>query len=139
MANKTIDELGGAGRVAFGVVPSHLAADASVDHIVFTAPKACRVRKVSWVPDAAVTGDTSNGAHFNVRTVTAAGVATERAAVDLITGENEVALVSRVAYAPAAPYRALAAGDHVSVQREKIGNGVITARLLVSIEHDLVG
>jgi hypothetical protein len=138
MSNRLIDQLGGPGLIATAAIPAHAASDASLDHVVLhAAERSLRVRKVTAIPDATLTGADSDSASLNVRTVTAAGSPTEVAHKDYTNAVNQTALIPVELYAPAAPYTTIAVGGSLSIQREKVGSsGLATPRFLVAIEYD---
>ena len=118
-----------------GNIQAHAAGDATQDHPVFRAPFPCRLRKVTIVPAATITGVVTNNFNLNVKSWTDAAtpVATERANRDYGSGTNEVAMKARDLYAPAAPL-ALAAGEYVSIERELIGTGLASPNIGVEVE-----
>lgn len=118
-----------------GFIQAHAAGDATQDHPVFRAPFPCKLRKLTIVPGATITGQATNSFHLNVKTWTDAAtpVATERANRDYLSGTNEVAMKARDLYAPAAP-PALAAGEYVSVERELLGTGMASPNIGVEVE-----
>jgi hypothetical protein len=134
MSNRAIDLLGS--QFELTALSGHPAADATVDHVVLHAKlKALRIIDVKIVPDAAITGQVTDNFTWDVRTVTAAGVATSRATRNYASGINEVALVARSLWTPAAPFT-LALGESLSIQRTKVGNGIASPRCLASVEYD---
>ena len=116
-------------------IQSHAAGDATADHPVFRAPFPCRLRKVTIVPAATLTGQATNNCNLNVKTWTDAAtpVATERANRDYGSGTNEVAMKARDLYAPATPPN-MATGEYVSVERELVGTGLATPNIGVEVE-----
>jgi hypothetical protein len=85
-----------------------------------------------------VTGQATNTFNLNVKTWTAAAVATERANRDYGSGTNEVAMVSRDLWAPASPFE-LTAGMHVTLERELVGTGLASPNIGVAVEYDYEG
>lgn len=109
----------------------HAAATATEERGMFTAPCACRVTNIDYVPDVATTGDNTNTTNIAVINKGAAGVgATSVAAKALPTGTNLVAFDSHaLALVGAAIIAAggidLAEGDVLTVQYTKVGTGVL--------------
>lgn len=117
-------------------VPSHAAADVTADHVIFRAPFACKIRAVSIVPSAVLTGAATNSANLNVINRGADGLGTtELANRDYVSGVNEVAYVKRELYAPASPLE-IAEGVVLSIQRELVGTGIVTPELHVQVEYE---
>lgn len=135
MANRFDDLVGP--KYSMATIAAHAAGDATADHPVFRAPVACRLRKVTIVPGAAVTGAATNNFNLNVKSWTDAAtpVATERANRDYGSGTNEVAMKARDLYAPATPL-SLAVGEYVSIERELVGTGLASPAIGVVIEYD---
>jgi len=120
-------------------IPSHAAATATEEWPVFRAPFACKLKKLDIVPQAAVTGDDTNRTNFNIIDKDADGSGTtEVGNLDLATGVNLVAFDSTNIPLNAtylADGVALAEGDVVSIQHEKVGNGVLVPYCDVYIEY----
>jgi hypothetical protein len=135
-AANTFQDLSGV-KYQFHNVQQHAAGDATQDHLIFrcatTVP--CRVRKVTIVPGASITGAATNNFNLNVKSWTAAGSATERANRDYASGTNETAMVSRDLYAPAAPL-SIEVGGHVTLERELVGTGLASPNIGVMVEWD---
>lgn len=109
--------------------------DATLDYPLFEARRPCRLVSVEIVPGATITGQATNTFNLNVKTWTAAGVATERGNRDYLSGTNEVAMVKRSLYAPATPLN-MAQGDHVTLERELVGSGLAMPALGVRVTYD---
>ena len=121
---------------AHGYVPAHAAADATLDHVIFRAPFACKVRKVSIMFGATLTGADTNSANLNLINRGADGLGTtELANRDYASGTNDTAYVKRDHYAPASPL-AVAQGVVLTMQREKIGTGLATPDIHVQVEYE---
>jgi len=124
-------------QYAVVTVPAHAAADLTADHPIFRAPCACRIVSVTIVPGATITGANTNSANLNLKSWTDATtpVATELANRDYLSATNEVAMKARSFYAPAAPL-ALAVGQYLSLEREKVGSGLALPNFAVIVEWD---
>lgn len=112
------------------VLPPHLAATATEKVKLYVAERACRVKKVAIHPAAAVTGDDTNRTNLNVDHGT-----TEVANLDLETGTDLVALAETVLYEPATPL-ALAAGEYIGLEWEKVASGVLVPALTAVVVID---
>jgi hypothetical protein len=123
--------------VARANIQSHAAGDATADHPIYRAPFACRIRKVTIVPAATITGAATNNFNLNLKSWTDAAtpVATERANRDYGSGTNEVAMKARDLYAPATPL-ALAEGEYLSIERELVGTGLASPNIGVEVEYE---
>lgn len=121
-------------------IPSHAAASATEEWPVFRAPFACKLKKLDIVPQAAVMGNDTNTTNLNIINKGSAGAGTiEVGNLDLIAGVNLVAFDSKNV-----PLNAiylvsgvtLAEGDVLSIQHEKVGNGVLLPECHIYIEYD---
>lgn len=114
------------------VLPSHAAATATESIVIYEAERACRLKKVDFYASAAVTGDDTNRTNLNVLVN-----ATEKGNYDLATGSDLTANTKKNLYTPTTPL-ALAAGDRVILQFEKVASGVLVphsyARVVIDFE-----
>lgn len=120
------------------MLPAHAAATATEALPIFRAPFACRVTAVRVVPGAAATGDNTNRTNYNLLNGGAAGTGTtELGNLDYATGTDAAVGVTQNVYAPADPANgtALAAGDTLKMQIEKVGTGVALGATLCVIEY----
>ena len=114
--------------------PVHAAATATEERTVFVAPMAGRIRAVTVTSDIAVTGDNTNTTNMNIINKGAAGVGTtEIGNLDLTTGVNMVAFDEKNIPITAT---ALAEGDTVTLQFEKVGTGVAIGPSMVTIDWE---
>lgn len=120
--------------------PAHAAATATEQVPIFTAAQPLRVRRVSFTPAAAATGDNSNTTNLNVINRGAAGAGTtEIGSFDPVTGADLVAGDEKNVFAPVAAsgYITLAAGDVLAAQYEKVGSGLAISQGVWTVEYDL--
>lgn len=109
------------------MIAAHAAATATEIHTVAVATKVGRLVSVKFYPDAAITGQATN--YTNLNTLLNA---TEKGNVDFLSGTNG-ATTGVTLYAPATPI-AVAVGDLVRVQHEKVASGLdIPSGLVVTI------
>lgn len=116
---------------------AHLAATATEKLALFEAPFDCFVKRVSFSPQDAVTGNTTNHTNFNLLDGGADGSGTtEIANKDLDTGTDLVALDYQDVFLTTAAEHELSAGDVLVLQLEKVGAGVLIPQgnWLVSVE-----
>jgi hypothetical protein len=112
-------------------VKSHAAATATERTYLYRADRACRLRKVNFIADAAVTGDNTNRTNLNL-----VHNSDEIANKDLVTTTGD--LVQGTVYnlyAPATP-RTMAAGDKLYLEHEKVSSGVLVPSLCFEIVID---
>lgn len=124
-------------HTAFVMVPAHAAATATEALPIFKAPFACKIKAVRVVPGTAATGDNTNRTNYNLLDGGSAGTGTtELGNLDYATGTDAAVGVTQDVYAPADPddYEALAAGDVLKLQMEKVGTGVALGATLCVIE-----
>lgn len=118
-------------------VPATAAADATIGHPVFIAPRDVEILEVSIIPQAAVTGADTNTKHLNLRNRGADGTGTtELANYDLTSGNNLSNHDEKSLYAPTTPL-AIADGVVLQLEVEKIGTGLATPAFLVATRHRL--
>lgn len=120
------------------VVPAHAAATATEAFPIFRAPWACKIVSVRVVPAAAATGDNTNRTNINLLNGGAAGTGTtELGNLDYATGTDAAVGVTQDVYAPANPDDgvALAAGDVLKLQYEKVASGLALGANLVVIGY----
>jgi hypothetical protein len=118
-------------------LPAHAAGDATAYHVIFRAPRACRVHSVAIVPDADIVGQASYYFSFDVQTVSAAGAVTGvLASRAYALGVNETARVARALYTAANQDvgTPLASGDCLSIQRTLVSTGLASPRCLAVAE-----
>lgn len=131
----SIHDIPGAHR-ATAYLSAAAAGDATDEEVVFVAPFACKVRKVTVVPAAAVTGANTNSRNINlINRGTDGSGTTELANRDYLSGTNESKAVARDLYAPAT-YLALAAGVVLAVQSELVGTGLALPSFHVVVEFE---
>lgn len=104
--------------MSFPVI-GHLAATATELVGLFSAPKACQVYEVVIHPTTNVTGADTHTTHINLLLN-----ATEKANKDLTNGVNLTAHTEATLYSNATGF-AMAAGEHLNLQIEKVGNGLL--------------
>jgi hypothetical protein len=112
---------------------AHAAATATEKFPVFYAPDAGYLHYVGWTPAADITGANTDTTHMNLIDTDGDGNGTtEVAAKDWTAGVNAVNEDEIAIYNPAAASRrAMSAGDQLTLQFEKVGNGLaIPAGLL---------
>jgi hypothetical protein len=118
-------------------LPSHAAATATEVVPIFVAKQNCRIRKVSVVAGAAVTGQDTNTTNLNLHDRAADGAGTtEKANYDLTLGNDLAAHDEKILYQPATPF-SLDAGRVLAIQFEKVGTGLLTPQMLAVVEYDL--
>lgn len=113
------------------VLAVHAAATATEARAIFVAPRACKITGVSITPDAASTGDNTNTTNLNVINKGASGSGTtEIGNLDLVTSTNLTAFDEQAITITAT---ALAAGDVVALQFEKVGTGVLVGPGVIKV------
>src|ERR1051325_1454547 len=130
--NRAIDALGH--EHVLSEIPAHGATDASLYHTVFYAPRTCHVTDVTLEADAAITGaDSPYSAYFQLFPVGADGTPLQALADrNYSLGTDEAAMVARAMYTAGATPLAMAAGQSLAIQRERIGaGGLATPRFTV--------
>ena len=111
------------------IVPAHAAATATESVPIFTAQRACRVKSVTFITGAAVTGDNTNRTNINlVKNTTEIGNFDTVTTTGDITAKTPVTLLSTTT--------ALAAGDDLYIELEKVSSGVALPALLVTVVVD---
>jgi hypothetical protein len=114
-----------------------LAATATREDPIFVAPVKCRVVGIEVVPQAAATGDNTHTKNLNVIDKGSAGAGTtEVANKDLVTGVNLTAL-DRYEIPLNTTYAAgveMDEGDTMTLQIEKVGNGIDVGPFLVQVD-----
>jgi len=113
-----------------------LAATATQEDPIFTAPRKCVVLEINVVPQTATTGDNTNSKTLNTINKGTAGVGTTQVStLVLATGVNLVAF-QKQNFAFNAAYAAghnMAAGEVLTLQTAKVGTGVIVGPFIVSV------
>lgn len=113
-------------------VAVHAAATATEARALFTAPRACVVTGVSITPDVATTGNDTNTTNLNLINKGAAGSGTtEVGNLDPVTGVDFAAF-DEVAIPLTASF-AMAAGDVLAIQFEKVASGVLVGPGLMKV------
>ena len=126
------DLLGGNVKTAY--FPAFATADASKEVPIFLAEFACKIVKVSLVPQAAVSGADTNTRHLNLINKAAGGAgATELTNYDLTSGNDLAVMDEYVLYNPSTPLD-LPANTVLALEGEKIGTGLATPEMLVQVE-----
>jgi len=124
---------------ASAFVAQVVAATATREDQIFAAPSKCRVRGVRVTPQAAATGDNTHTKNLNVVNKGAAGIGTaELGNLDLVTGVNLVAfdeanIPFSATYAQGAD---LASGDVLTLQTQKVGNGIDVGPFHVTVDWE---
>lgn len=123
--------------IAQATIPAVAAGTATIVYPIFVADRDVRIKAVTFVPQAAVTGDNTNRKNLNLHNRGADGTGTtELANIDLATGTNLVALDETSLYAPASPL-SISAGIVLAVQVEQVASGVALPQLHVQVTYDL--
>lgn len=120
-------------------VPALAADAATIEYPIFVAPHACKLSKVSVVPQASVVAHATNRKDLNVKNKGAAGAGTTVIAsfdMDTPTTDDLTAFDEKVIFAPTDPanYISLAAGDAVSLEVEDNGTSPAFPQLHVYVE-----
>lgn len=124
-------------KQAAAYIPAAAATDNTKAWPVFLVPPthAVRVTKVEVVPQAAITGASTNSANWNLINKGTDGLGTtELANKDFVTGVNAAAFDVLVLYTPTTPAK-LAAGTVLALQREKVGTGLALPEALVVVHY----
>lgn len=111
----------------YGLVTEQAAATATTVHPLFTAPAACTVYGAVVNSAAAVTGADTHTRHLNLR-----DNGTEFANIDWVAGTDHAANTEDTLYTSATG-RAMAAGDILDIQSEKVGNGLANPAWIVRV------
>jgi hypothetical protein len=115
---------------------AHAAATNTEKSHVFIAPFKARIKSVSLVFDAAITGANTNTTHVNlINAGTAGSGTTEIGNIDYVNGTNAAAGATVALYAPATPLE-VDAGTKLAIQHEKVGNGLDIPAALVVISYE---
>lgn len=113
------------------------AGDATEEQAIFRAPFRCFVKRVSIIPNAAVTGDDTDRKNLNVRNKGSDGSGTtELGALDLDTGTDLVAFDAKdivSGLSESSTGAAMAEGDVLGLQVEKVGTGVIVPESMIEV------
>lgn len=119
------------------LIPSVAAADSTEAHPIFVAPFKCKVTKVGIVPQAAVTGNTTNTKNLNIIDNGSAGSgSTEVGNLDLITGVDLTAM-DYTEIPLNSTYSAgvsMEEGDVLSLSFEEVNSGVLIPDVIVQVE-----
>jgi len=111
-------------------------ATASTLYPIFEAPFRCQLRAVELTFGSAHAGDASHTVNYNVvDRGTAGGSSTELANKDYGAGTDQAAWAPLSLYAVTAG-TALAIGQKLSLEREKVGNGVNVGSIRVRVEYE---
>lgn len=105
---------------------AHAAATATETLTIFKSPCRAKLKAVTWVPGAAITGANTDTTHINViNRGTDGTLTTEIGNKDWIAGVNATAFGEVSIYAPAAGSELQLSQNHViSCTFEKVGNGL---------------
>lgn len=118
------------------LIAAHGAGDATTHHPIFVFPCNGRLRSVTLVAGAAITGQNSNTFNLNLINLGTDGTGTtELANRDFVSGVNLSSGSPTSLYAPATPLDC-AAGIVISLQRELAGSGLATPAILVIVDWD---
>ena len=109
------------------VVPSHAAATATEAATIYAAERACRLKKVDIFSRDDVTGADGDSTTLDVLVN---GASKASLALVATPATNLAKNVKKALYAPATPL-SLAAGDVVTLQFTKVGNGLLVPDLFV--------
>lgn len=113
----------------------HAAATATEERTLFVAPCPLRVRAITLVSDAALTGDPTNSTTFSVRNKGAAGVGTTTVATLVFTtGVNLVAFDEKD-IPLTAPFT-MAEGDVLNAEFVKVGTGLILGPGVINVDWE---
>lgn len=111
------------------------AADATEEQIIFVAPEDCRLKEVAIIPNAAVTGNTTNTKHLNVLNKGSGGAGTtELGNLDLATGTNLADSDRQVIVTSLTTD--LTKGDVIALEIEDQGSGVAIPESLIEVRYD---
>lgn len=124
-ASEVITQPGG-GQIRAIPVPIIAHAAATVTEYVgtFTVPFACRLRGATFTPLAAVTGQDTDTTHLNIVNCGATGAGTTELSTKEFTNGVNAAIAFPTVIATGLT-TALADGDTLAVQAEKVGNGLL--------------
>ena len=126
-------------KTAQAYVPAALAADATTQWPIFYAEKACRILRVSIIPQAAITGADTDSMTLNVVDKALVGVGTTVLGTKAYTsGVNVIAFNDDTLVAETAA-KTVAAGAVVNLERAKVGTGLAMPQLLVVVTYELIG
>ncbi len=126
-------------KTAQQTIASALAADATAEWPIFYADRDCRILRVGIVAYSTITGANTNTFHVNILNKGAAGVGTtEIGNKDFVSGTNATAFVEYDVVAESAN-AAMARGEVLNLQREKVGTGMAMPALLVVVAFELAG
>jgi len=126
-------------KTAQTTVPSALAADATAEWPIFYADRACRILRVGIVAYSTITGANTNTFNVNILNKGTAGIGTtEIGNKDFVLGTNATAFVEYDVVAESAN-AAMARGEVLNLQREKIGTGMAMPALVVIVSFELAG
>jgi len=129
----TIHDIPGHHHYPFSI-PEVGSAEPTRSHVIFRAPFKAKVRRVSYIFDASVTGQDTNTFRLNLidRGTDGAGTAV-LASRSYTAGTDDSAYVVRVLYEPSEGY-SINAGQVLDLQRERIGGGMDMPRLYGVVE-----
>ena len=116
-----------AGDIEFCVqVPGHLAATVTELVSLLYLPHDFDITAINVIPTTAVTGIVTHTTHYNIM-----DDAAEKANIDFVSG---VDLVAHTPKAITVTAWTLDAGDHLNLQIEKVGNGVLIPATTLQIQ-----
>ena len=121
---------------AFAYVPSHAAATATENVVVFKAPFSCKLHAVYLTPAANVTGQATNYTNVNlINRGTDGDGTTELSSIDF-----NAASATMTAYVPKALYSSsdgvsLDEGTVLTIELEKVASGLLLPAMLVDIVY----
>lgn len=115
-------------------VPAEATAGSVDEWPVFLAPYDCTITAASWVPAAAVTGDSTNNFILTVNNLTDGNIVTT--AKTYATGTDSVANVAEALTVSGAG-ATVAAGDVITMKRTKTGTGLASPAGLVRLTYKL--
>lgn len=137
MATTRFSDTSGPLPFAGAIIPALAADAATIQYPIFRAPFACKLARVSVIPQAAVSGHASNRKDLNLlnKGTTGAG-ASAIGGKDMTAGVDFVACDEFDVYAPPNPNTGalLAAGDVVALEIEDNGTSPAFPQLLVYVE-----
>jgi len=110
------------------------AATATISKVIFRAPFKAKIKKVSYIFDADVTGPDTNTFKLNLidRKTDGSGTAV-LASRSYTAGTDDSAYVARTLYEPTGGY-SVSAGQVLDLQREQIGTGMDMPRIYGVVE-----
>ncbi len=126
-------------KTAQAYVPAALAADATTEWPIFWAEKDCRIMRIAFVPQAAITGADTNSMTLGFINKGATGVGTTVLASKAYVAGTSVAAFDGETLVTEPMNKLLTAGSVISLERAKVGTGLAMPQLLVAVTYELNG